>query len=761
MSKLTLNAARIIVPDYKLTVFEGSYRDQDQLRGLRAEYRDQYLFRRNNEQIYATAVSANAIDLGWKSGEVNVQNEPRLIASLVTEAFLRFAFKKGTPSRRHDPVTIPGSKNLLTGMPNGELLPDWLQVRTKFTVETRTLTSRAGKYAPFLILDSRSTREISASVSTLIKSGFDPIGRYVQALVPNEDFRLASRLELIGRATTITSGVIHLSDTKGDLTEMGIEDAYIEPRDEVFEEIVDLLLGRASKQTLEALEVALSKSRQAEVKLSRLRDVLSKLSPSGKPFEIAPGLCVSFENFLQEGTEFFPTPEIAPLTKFVFDVGRSKVDELNRRGVEAYGPYNCSNFTPTEPRIAVVCEAKVKGVVESFVRKFKDGISMPNVRFNPYGHGFASLFRLRNVSFQILETKDASSSEVRRVCIEIAERGQTGDGFDLVLLQNSEESKRLKGNQNPYLVAKSLLLQAGIASQSFLLEKTRSRDYDLSYILADLALGTYAKLGGTPWLISADHAIEHEIILGVGSASLGDGRFGDRERIVGITSVFKGDGDYLLSNLTKAVPIRDYSKALASSLKLCIDQVSKDMNWRAGDGVRVVVHAFKPMRSSEIDAVEDVVAGLSEYRIQFAFLHIKESHPFSLFDETEQGTLDKSSGIYRGKLCPKRGTFLRISRDQSLACPWGAKEVRLAEHGYPKPILLELHERSSFRDHTYLARQVLNFSNHSWRSFGPARMPVTILYSELVADMLGKLKDVDGWSANVLPVVLGKRRWFL
>jgi len=40
-------------------------------------------------------------------------------------------------------------------------------------------------------------------------------------------------------------------------------------------------------------------------------------------------------------------------------------------------------------------------------------------------------------------------------------------------------------------------------------------------------------------------------------------------------------------------------------------------------------------------------------------------------------------------------------------------------------------------------------------------MPVTILYSELVADMLGKLKDVDGWTASILPNALGKRRWFL
>jgi hypothetical protein len=556
-------------------------------------------------------------------------------------------------------------------------------------------------------------------------------------------------------------GIIQLADAKGDYKTLSASKAFIEPRDELFDELLTLILGRSASRTLESLEKLLSLSRQADAKLSRLREILGKLAPSNHPFQLTPGFAVTFDNFLTQGDDYFPSPDVAPPTKFVFDVGRGKVDEINRRGIEAHGPFNSGNFTPTEPRIAVVCDAQVKGVVESFLRKLKDGVSLPNVRYHPYPHGFCSMFRLKDVSFQIFETNGTSTGEVKRVCMDIADRGQTGNGFDLVLLQNTEDGKRLQGSLNPYLVAKSLLLRAGIASQSFLVEKTRSRDYDLAYILADLALGCYAKLGGTPWLISADHAIEHEIILGVGSASLGESRFGGRERIVGITSVFKGDGDYLLSNLTKASPIKEYSAALTSSLRLCIAQVSKDMNWKTGDGVRIVVHAFKPMNNGEIDALQAVVEELTDYRVQFAFLHVKDKHPYSLFDEQEQGSLDRQSGLYRGKYCPQRGTFLRISRDQTLACPWGAREVRQAEHGYPKPILLELHERSTFADHTYLARQVLNFASHSWRSFGPARMPVTILYSELVAEILGKLKDVDGWSADILPTVLGKRRWFL
>jgi hypothetical protein len=53
--------------------------------------------------------------------------------------------------------------------------------------------------------------------------------------------------------------------------------------------------------------------------------------------------------------------------------------------------------------------------------------------------------------------------------------------------------------------------------------------------------------------------------------------------------------------------------------------------------------------------------------------------------------------------------------------------------------LLKLHRDSTFTDMDYLARQVFHFSDHSWRTFLPASMPVTVSYSQLIARMLGNL----------------------
>jgi argonaute-like protein implicated in RNA metabolism and viral defense len=91
----------------------------------------------------------------------------------------------------------------------------------------------------------------------------------------------------------------------------------------------------------------------------------------------------------------------------------------------------------------------------------------------------------------------------------------------------------------------------------------------------------------------------------------------------------------------------------------------------------------------------------------------------------------------------------------------GAKDIKQPEHGMPRPILIKLHRNSTFNDTTYLARQVFAFSSHSWRSFFPSPMPVTILYSDLIAHLLGNLANVSFWNPDAMLGRIGKTRWFL
>src|SRR6185369_11360030 len=58
--------------------------------------------------------------------------------------------------------------------------------------------------------------------------------------------------------------------------------------------------------------------------------------------------------------------------------------------------------------------------------------------------------------------------------------------------------------------------------------------------------------------------------------------------------------------------------------------------------------------------------------------------------------------------------------------------------------------RIGFNDHHYLTEQVLRFTSLSWRSVLPAREPVTIAYSEMIARQLTRLREVPGWNPTTL-----------
>ena len=136
-------------------------------------------------------------------------------------------------------------------------------------------------------------------------------------------------------------------------------------------------------------------------------------------------------------------------------------------------------------------------------------------------------------------------------------------------------------------------------------------------------------------------------------------------------------------------------------------------------------------------------------------------HPYLLFDESEEGAFDYETRVKKGVYAPKRGTMLRLSNREILIVLTGPRDVKRPEDGLPSPVLLRLHRDSTFTDMTYLARQAYAFANHSWKSFFPGSLPVTVLYPELIAGLLGKMSKLPNWNPDVLWGRIGRSRRFL
>jgi argonaute-like protein implicated in RNA metabolism and viral defense len=260
-------------------------------------------------------------------------------------------------------------------------------------------------------------------------------------------------------------------------------------------------------------------------------------------------------------------------------------------------------------------------------------------------------------------------------------------------------------------------------------------------------------MGGTPWLLKATPTVSHELVFGLGSCNIGNSRLGNRERVVGITTVFTGDGNYLLSNRSTAVPYDHYQSSLLECLRETVEIIREEQNWGRNDLIRLIFHSFKPFKDSEIEAVKSLMNELGEYDVEYAFIHFVDDHPLFVFDENNKQS--------KGKFSPPRGLRIPLSRYEAILSFTGTREIKRIEDGMPQPILLRLHRGSTFTDLTYLTRRAFDFSCHSWRTFSPSPLPVTILYSELIARLLKGLSDISGWDSEVMLGRIGRTRWFL
>ncbi|MCY4172052.1 MAG: Piwi domain-containing protein [Bacteroidetes bacterium] len=420
-------------------------------------------------------------------------------------------------------------------------------------------------------------------------------------------------------------------------------------------------------------------------------------------------------------------------------------------GLVRDGPYTKRTFDRNDPSVCVICYKHDKGVVEQFIRKLLKGI--PRSKY--FQSGLEGKFDIGTSRVEVfsVDSEDISGYEsiIRKA---IGQKMEYGEKWDLALVQVKQSFKNLPVTQNPYYRSKQLFLMHKIPVQNFTTELVHNNDSSLGFSLNNMALACYAKMGGIPWLLKCSPTLSHELVIGVGSANIGEDR-GVRERVMGITTIFSGDGSYIVSNTTRAVKVEAYCTALSELLENAIDKISKKMNWQRGDTIRLVFHAsVKKFNNDEIQAVKTVINKFSIYQIEYAFLKISDHHGLHMFDTS-------TMNFSKGKYAPERGKMFNLSHYESLIYLIGNNQLKTNIDGHPRGVILSIHKDSSFQDLKYLSSQLFNFSSHSWRSYFPNSMPVTISYADLIARSLGWLNKLPNWNDDILIGKIGQTQWFL
>lgn len=762
MAKLLLNAVRIESdPEASLTVGVQPF-NRDVLEQLRTKHRQEYLFRRGGEDgslIHSVALVDGLTRLGNSAEDHLASEAPWLLGPLTLDALLRLFTRLGREVIGWHPLRILSQQptNLL---PADSGLPDWLQRRVIFSFDTRTIRTDDKRSELLLLCSVRTTNRIEANCETLMTAGIPIEGRYVTSLLARDDERLRGAYQLAGRVTSLQGSRIILEDYGDGPSSIELADAFLENRKENVIWCAERLLGSRATQVLNAADHAASKHVSGPGRLEHTRRMFDYLRR--QEIELAPDVPLRLGPLTGsiEGSWNFAS-EVIKKPILVFDPSGTRTGTWNEGGLDKNGPYDQRSFTPKELRIAVVCQSAFEGQVDRFLAKFLDGL--PNVKSGdriPYEKGFIRRYALQKPKVQIFTSRGSSVAEYAAACREAIEAA-TNDGFEwnLAIVQIDKAFRDLPAVRNPYFAVKAAFLKQRVPVQEITLDTMNMPDGRLVYALNNMSVATYAKAGGVPWLLKSQPSVAHELVIGIGSQNISSSRLGGQERVVGITTVFSSDGRYLLENRTAAVSYDDYPHELFKSLAHSIEQVRKTDNWRSTDDVRLIFHVFKQIKDREAEAVANLVDSLGLSQVKYAFLHVVDDHPFSLFDENNQGV--RWSGATKGALAPERGLSVVLSDSETLLCFTGSREVKLPHHGLPQPSLLKLHRKSTFRDMTYLTRQAFDFSCHSWRMFTPAPLPITILYSELIARLLAGLRDIPNWDPDTMLGSIGRTRWFL
>ena len=731
-----------------------AFESASHLARLRDELAGTHSVTRIGEKIACVPFVAEAPEIG-KQVTVDVGENRRLAMGLVRASLIRMLERYGYRLRKFTPPVFvargPGRDLMARAAQGSGRDLAGVHVQPQYCLDAR-MTGPVG--CPGITVGVKTRYEIDIPVTTLIQRGVSVEGRYVLVQADSHDPRLdsvASR-HAAGAVDAIDGDYLLLRDAPG-INKVLAADAWLEGRRDVMDEVVRVLAGPKSEVLLERLAKEVFGLTGAEGRLAKTRELASWLGQH--PLELATGLAATVGGVAGDGgrgggvrSRLFDEPT------FVFGPAGDKIHRSADRGLDEFGPFDAESFSPKRPLIAVVSPGFLKGTVETFISSFLSGVPGGGV----FTQGFVRKYRLTacDVTFESFDSGTRDARAYRDACLAALSKPRKPD---LAFAITSEDQEDLTGDDSPYLVAKSTFMSHGVPVQEVQIETIRKGN--LAYPLNSIALACYAKLGGTPFVIAAPRSVTQELVIGIGSAHVKVSRLTTPERVVGITTVFSADGNYLLSNRSKEADYEAYPQELLRSLETCIEDVRARNGWQPGDALRLIFHVFKPLRDTEARAVKLLVGKLAgEYaKVEFAFVHVSDAHDWALFDQNSPGR--SSGGQVRGRLVPGRGHAVPVSRSEMLLSVSGPWDLKLPLQGLPSPLLLHLHRESTFTDLEYLAGQVFRFTALSWRRPYPSARPVTIMYSDLIAGLLGQLRHVKNWNADIVATDLRSSRWFL
>jgi hypothetical protein len=758
VSTLLLNGFRVSLSRDTFEAHVLELPDNTQVKPLRQVHKDWFLSWREGT-LYASPLTPTATNSIGIPQTLRCDEHLPLLAALI-DRVLPAKFPQYEAFRRR-PFAFTGKKEELVGIIAKRLrqphpLLKYFSIRPTFTLEAKIIEPTPNTTNIGLFLTVNTKWEITADLTALRDAGVDLGGLYVVRRNVNPDER-----RLVGQIKGVEGPIVTLAASYDNADFVPAAEVYLEGSKTSFARCLKALLGRDYDIFGQARQVEEAKLLSGPA-INDLLQQFHQFFQKDPVLQLTRDLSVTIHEQLTIKDQLnYQTIHRAPPVQYYFNPARTKAHPYPWMGIQQYGPFSKDTFPKRSPNILVVFPDNAQGCTETFLKYLRDGITT-NGR-SPYEGGFAKLYGLINPTFTFVKVPSNAPTGPAAAYRQAIENhlAANQNNVDAAIVVLNDQQADLPDKISPYLAAKATLMLAGIPAQEIKKSKLTKSPYELQYILQNFTVALYAKMNGTPWTVNQDTTISDELVIGLGTSELSKDRFSPRSRYVGITTVFRGDGNYLLSHVSKECTYDEYPTVLQETTERILQDIKQRNGWNPGDNIRLIFHSYKPLKNIEVAEITKraALAVGAEQTIEFAFLTVTIDHSFLLLDPNQQGVETKYAT--KAVMVPERGTITQLGRYTRLVCINGPSQIKHANAPLPAPLLVHIHKGSTFNDLTYLSEQVLKFTGLSWRSVLPARKPVSIYYSELIAQLLGRLRAVDGWTPAVLNMKLRASRWFL
>lgn len=475
----------------------------------------------------------------------------------------------------------------------------------------------------------------------------------------------------------------------------------------------------------------------------RFNETESLLNDFGREFELQNGTVATIasmprEVFVLHGPATEPwSASIMKTPQLRFDAAiPSRSDSRAYQGLRLYGSYSLKGLQPS-PHILLAYPSAVHQEAERFGEKLLSGSgNYP---------GFAKLFGLPESQAPSIEhlrlPAGDNPRDIQRLKLRLDEwAGRTRDrepDLAIVMVPHTDRWD----TDTPYYAAKEFFGARGTPSQMVTLELLRDTGR-LGWSLANIALAGFAKLGGVPWVVDA-RGHDADLVIGVGRADV-RASDGERRRTFGYAVAFVANGAYLSTHsFPPASSDGDYEQQLTRAITAALLE-SRHSDSSAS---RIVIHLSKRTGSREVTAAQTALKEARMADLPVAFVRIDDSSLFEFLDGAEP------------TFAPPKGLTLRLSERRALV------QVETATNFGParRPLLVELDKRSTVtpKDLGSLVLQIFRLGHANWRGFNARSKPVTLLYGERLAELVGYMNERGQWDPASMRSELRGRPWFL